>query len=194
LGQEFDDFPLTRGQPECAGCRFCPWHTEIQDCDVGSELLGFFYCLPAVTRLRYHCPVGIICENGPNTYPKDFVTTCYEQANAWHFIFLSAAGRKRRIRTGKTRARCAEVGLGRVPVQQSYSQITALSVQYGANRSATLLTPYPTGVWRLLVSVTPSKITERRSDRPGPGPDPIQSAVKKRLSSEGLGCVPYCTD
>jgi len=46
-------------------------------------------------------------------------------------------------------------------VQPSYSQITALCVQYGANRSATLLTPYPTGVWRLLISVTPSNITER---------------------------------
>src|SRR5205807_3172639 len=81
----------------------------IQDCYVGRELLGFFYCLLAVARLRYHCPVGFVFENGPNAYPKDFVTTCYEQANAWHFIFLKGAAGKTLagtnyalIRTGKT--------------------------------------------------------------------------------------------
>src|SRR4029077_20986162 len=83
----------------CGVESICPWHTEIQDCDVRPELLGSFYCLLAVARLRYHCPVGIIRENGPNAYPKDFVTTCYEQANAWHFIFLSAAGGKTLIGT-----------------------------------------------------------------------------------------------
>jgi hypothetical protein len=84
----------------------------------------------------------------------------YEQANAWHFIFLKCGRWEhayrhelRRIRTGKTPCQTAR-RLGWGECSQVILKLFLYLCNTGHTIAPRILTPYTTGIWRLLISVT----------------------------------------